>query len=201
MKKILKLLLSLMIFSALLPAITMQAQAGVISRFLEVDDNDRKEAEADRVRAQEDYKKEAKAQVQKAAPVAKKPAQAPTASKTIVKKPAVMTAPKEGHSNNLICKIVGTIIALPVGAVSGLIRGSVSKGGEMAVSFSDSIDSDIAGNLVGKPGGVIVGGVSGGLAGLLNGAVTGIRTGWSDPFTKESFSLDGDTFDYDPFNF
>ncbi|MDA0771532.1 MAG: hypothetical protein O3C63_01170 [Cyanobacteria bacterium] len=201
MKKILKLLLSLMVFSALLPAATMQAQAGVISRFIEVDENDRKQAEADRIRAQEEYKQEAKAQIEKEVikPIAKK---APEVKQQVItKKEPVNLAPKGKHSNDLICKIVGTIVALPVGAISGLVRGSVSKGGELAGSFSDSMDSNLAGNLVGKPSGVIVGGVSGALAGLLNGAVTGIRTGWSDPFTKESFSLDGQTRDYDPFNF
>lgn len=203
MKKIFKLLVSLMIISsALLPSMMLKAKAGVVSQFVEVDEDERKAAEAERIRAQEEYRQEARAQAEaQEAPEEVVQQEVPATPKVAEKREPVNLAPKSKHASDLIRKILGTIVAVPVGSVAGLVRGGVSKGGELAESFSDSMTSELAGNLVGKPGGVIVGGVSGAVAGLLNGAVTGATEGWENPFTKASFSLDGSVSDYDPFEF
>lgn len=94
---------------------------------------------------------------------------------------------------------VASLTGMTVGAPVGLFRGMIAKSVQFASNVDDAFGDNIFSKIIGYPIGIISGAVAGGFTGIFKGAWTGLRSGWRKPFSQESFSLDGDFLDYDPF--
>lgn len=109
--------------------------------------------------------------------------------------------PAKAVETNPFTSILGVVTGLPVGAIFGGARGSLSKGTEYADAFSDELGDGPLANIFGIPAGMFVGGIAGGLTGLVKGGIDGIKIGAESPFTNESYSVDGDVLSFDPYDF
>jgi hypothetical protein len=98
-----------------------------------------------------------------------------------------------------ILSVFGPIIAMPIGAVSGLVRGTLSKSSEYADSFSKGLGDGLPGRAIGVPTGFVTGAVTGSVTGVLKGLYTGLVLGVVDPLSARSASVDGKVLDYEPY--
>jgi LytS/YehU family sensor histidine kinase len=98
-----------------------------------------------------------------------------------------------------ILSVFGPIIAMPIGAVSGLVRGTLSKSSEYADSFSKELGDGLPGRAIGVPTGFVTGAVAGSATGVLKGLYTGLVLGVIDPLSARSASVDGKVLDYEPY--
>jgi hypothetical protein len=112
---------------------------------------------------------------------------------------AVKPAKAEVEANP-ITSLLGVILGTPVSTVSGLLRGSITKGSEYSGTFSEEMGGGTLGHLIGVPTGMVTGIVTGGSTGLIKGLINGIVVGVEEPFSAESMSLNGEFADYDPYN-
>lgn len=189
----------------LMPA--LQVKAGVVKQLVEVDPGERKKLEEERVRRQEEYRKEALDQVVQQKKEEPKPVPAPVIEKepepVIADATPIPEETKHVHNGALcfMCKILGSVSGLVVGPIAGLVRGSVSKGVDHADDLSDAMGDGMIGSAIGIPAGGLTGIVTGAVTGIPNGMITGLVKGWEDPFTSESYSLEGKFLDYDPYHF
>lgn len=203
-QKVKKIIVASVLLLNAVPVVNNPAKAGVMQELVEVDAEQRAREEAERIRRQEEYMREAQTPVATPAPVPAKPAPTPVPAPAKVSPAPVASKPKT-HSHDsafcFVCKIFGSVFGSTVGSVAGLVRGASNKGADYASSFSDGMGEGILGNVVGKPAGFVTGLVAGGGTGLANGFATGITEGWSEPFTARSFTMEGDFLDYDPYEF
>lgn len=100
---------------------------------------------------------------------------------------------KKYHSDP-VTSILGSVVAVPIGAMVGSVRGSVAKSVDYAQSFSEPYTP-----IVGGPLGFATGLVTGAVTGLLKGIFTGLVVGVDKPFSAESISFDGKFLDYEPY--
>jgi hypothetical protein len=177
-------------------------QAGVVQRLVEVEPEEREALEQARADQQEEYQREAQEQIEQRTapvlPVVTLPAVEPPQA-TVAASPEPRASTKHNSALCNICKSGGSLSGLFIGMPVGLVRGSAAKAAELAEVSSDSLGGGVIGKAIGIPGGAILGAVTGAVTGLAKGAVNGLRTGWSDPFSPESYSTDGDFLDYDPY--
>lgn len=97
--------------------------------------------------------------------------------------------------------VLGVLTGVPIGLIAGAARGSTVKSVQYADAWSNEIsDTRVVGKLIGVPLGLIVGSFAGGITGGIKGIVDGISIGYNDPFTTESYSLEGDFMDIDPYD-
>ena len=202
--KIRNLILSLLVVLILVPH---QVNAGVVKEMVEVDEAQRIFEEQERIRLQEEYKKEAMEQAQ--VPEVQPPVVIEETARDLREKEidqrnqvveTVTTTVKTSCSAcDIVQKILGATFGVPVGAVMGLVRGSAAKGTDLAESFSIDLGDGALAQTAGVSSGAVVGGVSGAATGLLDGVITGAVEGWRNPFTRESFLLDGPFLEYDPY--
>lgn len=209
-----KFVIALSVAAMLAPGFTLVAKAGVDKQLIEVDEAQRLREEQERIRAQEEYRKAAEAQRQltldaearaRAAEARANAAEAKAYPAAVTEHKTETTATKVSSRSStsetsIFLRILGATVGLPVAAVTGVVKGSLSKGNEMADSLSDRWDKNKPTEVAGDVTGGLIGGVSGAATGLLDGAITGIRTGWDDPFSRESFLWDSGITDYDPFD-
>jgi len=102
------------------------------------------------------------------------------------------SAKESGSGFCLACKVgnvIGPVVALPIGAVAGTVRGAANKGTAAADKGSEIMGESLPGQLAGKLGGGILGTVYGAVTGLFRGLYNGLRYGFTRPFSAESFSL------------
>lgn len=95
--------------------------------------------------------------------------------------------------------VFGPIVGMPLGAVSGLIRGSMVKGSQHADDLSEAMGNGFWGKAVGLPVGLVTGVVSGASTGVIKGLYDGLIIGIEDPLSAESASLDGKLLEYEPY--
>ncbi len=195
--------------------------AGVVNKLVEVDAAERERLEQQRIREQEAYRQAAEDQkslkteisqeevIAKAHSLREKElnelaSQLKPATTELAAKPDAETTIPTTCETCAITKYIGSALgvatALPLGSVAGLFRGAASKG----IEYSDDLSADMGygttANIVGRPAGALGGGIAGAITGLIKGAKTGVVKGWTKPFSRESFSLDGDKFtDWNPF--
>lgn len=217
--KIKNFVIALSVASILTPVTLLSATAGVDKQLVEVNEAQRLREEQERIRAQEEYRKAAEAQRQAtlAAEARAKEAEArareaearakAAAAQTqpVVERQTTSTAANSFNSNSdedrsIFLRILGATVGLPVAAVTGIFKGGLSKGNEMADTLSDKWDVSTPTEIAGDVAGGLAGGVTGAVTGLLDGAITGVKTGWDDPFSAESFLWDSRITDYDPFD-
>lgn len=105
----------------------------------------------------------------------------------------------EVQAKNLLLSSLGVIVGTPVGAVSGAMRGALSKGVVYSNNINEKLNVGLAGNLVAVPLGLISGFTLGSVSGLAKGAIDGVHYGYEQPFTLKSLSLNGELLDFDPY--
>jgi hypothetical protein len=98
-----------------------------------------------------------------------------------------------------VLSVVGPIISMPIGAVSGLVRGTLAKSTQYADSFSKELGDGLPGRAIGVPTGFVTGAVTGSVTGVLKGLYTGLVLGVMDPLSARSASVDGKVLDYEPY--
>lgn len=112
---------------------------------------------------------------------------------------------ESGSGFCLACKVgnvIGPVVALPVGAVAGTVRGAANRGTAYADKGSEIMGESLPGQVTGKLGGGILGTVVGAVTGLFRGLYNGLRYGFTRPFSSESFSLAGEFIDgFNPTDF
>ena len=96
----------------------------------------------------------------------------------------------------------GVLVGAPIGFFTGMVRGAVTE----AQSFTKGIQNGFGNEttiskIVSYPLGVVSGGIVGGAAGAVKGVVNGIYYGVKEPFSQESFSVDGNFEDFDAFDY
>ena len=101
----------------------------------------------------------------------------------------------------------GVLLGTPIGFVTGLVRGSASEAHNFREAIQDGFGAETtASKIVSYPLGYFSGGIVGAFAGAVKGVYNGIYYGVKDPFSQESFSVDGNfdnfrTFDYSKANY
>lgn len=111
-----------------------------------------------------------------------------------------VTPAKADDVGDGIKSVGGILVGMPVGAISGLWRGSASKGVQYADEWSGELGDNVLGKFITNAAGPIIGGVTGGVTGLIRGMTDGIVKGADDPFSLESAALSGNFLDYDPYD-
>jgi len=203
-----KLIASSVILVNAIPIITLPAKAGVMQRMIEVDALESTQIEADRIRAQEAYRNQVMEPNLEELPMARPIATPMQAPKPVYMPYRTIASDKTSETNSsqsgkkcYLCKVTGAILGMGIGSASGFMRGSISKSVELASDFNDSFGQGTASNIAAGTAGAVTGLVTGAGTGVLNGMMTGVIEGWSNPFTSESFSIEGRFLDYDPFEF
>lgn len=123
------------------------------------------------------------------------------------KSSGVLKAKTEDDTTCVACKTVdvvgrglGGIVATPVGAVVGTLRGATNKSIEYSNKGSKALGNNIPGQLIGKLGGGALGFVAGAVSGIFKGLFHGLWYGVSRPFSNKSFSTEGKfATEYDPY--
>ena len=95
--------------------------------------------------------------------------------------------------------LIGPIVGVPVGGVSGLIRGAFSKGSTYSNSLKEGLGDNAIAGFFGIPIGFVSGFATGGISGLIKGVTDGLVLGIEDPLSARSGSLEGDLLDYEPY--
>jgi hypothetical protein len=202
-----KIIASSVILINAIPIITLPAKAGVMQRMVEVDAMEAARLEAERIRAQEEYRNQAIEPVVEEipmptpvlAPVTTRPVYTPT--RTIASENSNKSIFNKSDKKCYLCKVTGAVLGMGIGSAAGFMRGSISKASELSSDFNDSFGQGTASNIAASTAGAVTGFVAGAGTGVLNGMMTGVVEGWSNPFTGESFSIKGRFLDYDPFEF
>lgn len=189
-----------------IPIITLPAKAGVMQRMIQVDALESAQQEAERIRAQENYRNQ-EMEMPAIAPqpaIEERPIARPTIPTTRISSIPFLEPQAEKNTSDkkcYLCKTTGAILGMGIGSISGFMRGSISKSAELSSDFNDSFGQGTASNIVAGTTGAVTGFVAGAGTGVLNGMLTGVIEGWSNPFTSESFSIKGKFLDYDSFEF
>jgi hypothetical protein len=103
-------------------------------------------------------------------------------------------------SKKSVSNYLWPVVAVPLGAVAGSLRGLAIKGFEYSDTASSNVPKTIPTLLVAKIGGLLIGNIAGAVTGLIRGVVDGVKYGFSDPYSPKSVSLDGDfASDWDPY--
>ncbi|MBI2996605.1 MAG: hypothetical protein HYY52_07890 [Candidatus Melainabacteria bacterium] len=115
------------------------------------------------------------------------------AKATIIDKETIETTSKQITGITTGC-VLGPVFAIPRGLISGIDKGSKSfatfLGGEEVLTY----------RILGALTYGVIEGTAGGIISIFKSEKDAIQYGISDPWTKENFSLSGNSFiDYDPF--
>ena len=96
----------------------------------------------------------------------------------------------------------GVLVGAPVGFFTGLTRGAVTESENFTEAIQRGFGNETTfSKVVSYPLGVVSGGIVGAIGGAVKGVVNGIYYGVKEPFSEESFSVDGDFDDFRTFDY
>lgn len=115
---------------------------------------------------------------------------------------SINTAKADNSPEGVFKGTAGVLTGAPVGFFTGLVKGSVNHAQSFTRAIQDGFGEETTiSKIISYPLGYVSGGITGAFAGAVKGVSNGIYYGVKEPFSDESYTVDGDFEDFDAFDY